>query len=779
MRWPGWPGSPGRRLGLAPVAVLAPLLTAVAMGAAARAARPGFWVPVTRFPAPPGRLTVQTGTDSLALAVAVAAVAMTAWPRRGGRRGRPASPGPARPLPAADISGPSPGNGQIVVGNVPQEPPGFQPRADLLAELDRASGRVSVIHAVTGMPGVGTTQLAAAYARARLAAGWRLVAWVDATDPGALQAGLAAVAATLGLANDRGDHGACDAGQAVRHRLETDGHRCLLVFDNASHPDGIRPVLPASGSARVLITSSQRPVAKLGACVPVGVFSPDEALAFLAERTGLADAGGATALARELGRHPLALALAAAAIVTQRLAYATYLDRLRAQPAYGHLARKERQSFPCGTAKAAVLSLDTVGAGDRTGVCTGILELMAVLSAAGVRRGLLRDAGQAGVLAAGMHRTEVSAGVVNKVLAGLAERSLLTFSLDGQTVIMHELVMRVVQDGLAWRNRFPPVCRDAACVLRRCAKALAGSPDHPAARDFAGQVAALQETVACAVGEAGGELARTMLRLRSWALYFLTALGDSASQAVAIGGPVTADLELALGADHPDTLAAWGNLAVACSEAGRAAEAVPLFEQVLAGRERVLGAAHPGTLAARSNLAIAYQEVGRSGEAIALFEQVLAGREWVLGADHPDTLTARSHLAVAYSEAGRGAEAVPLFEQALAGRERVLSPGYPETLAARSNLAIAYQKAGRTGDAIALFEQTLAGRQRVLGADHPGTLAARANLGHAYREAGRFGEAIALLEHTLATHARLLGPDHPRTLISRANLASAYREAGL
>ena len=107
---------------------------------------------------------------------------------------------------------------------------------------------------------------------------------------------------------------------------EAGGDRCVLVFDNATDPAVLRPFIPAAGAARGIITSNQQSMAALGTSVPVNVFSEQEALTFLAARTGQADAAGAHALAEQLGWLPLALAQAAAVIATQHLFYATYTD---------------------------------------------------------------------------------------------------------------------------------------------------------------------------------------------------------------------------------------------------------------------------------------------------------------------------------------------------------------------------------------------------------------------------------------------------------------------
>jgi len=150
-----------------------------------------------------------------------------------------------------------------------------------------------------------------------------------------------------------------------------------------------------------------------------------------------------------------------------------------------------------------------------------------------------------------------------------------------------------------------------------------------------------------------GELAGMLLSLRSWALYHLNELGDSLSQAVALGESLVTDLELNRDRYHLDTLGARNNLAAAYQAAGRLDKAIPLFEATLTSREQILGHDHPSTATSWNNLGFAYWEAGRTTEAIALFDRTFEARKRLLGAEHPETLTAWNDLNLARQQAAR------------------------------------------------------------------------------------------------------------------------------
>jgi tetratricopeptide (TPR) repeat protein len=306
----------------------------------------------------------------------------------------------------------------------------------------------------------------------------------------------------------------------------------------------------------------------------VGVFSADEALAFLAEGTGRSDQDGVRELARELGCLPLALAQAA----------------------------------------AVLLSLDGVAAADRTGLCGVLLDLISLLSPAGVARALLRTAGSERVLGA----EPVPPQVVDEALGRLAGASVLAFSGEDSTVSAHRLVMRVARERRASDGTLAAI-GGRACVLLKAARVprVDIGKKRSATRDFVRQVIALSDHLAPHLRAEDGALSTDVLRLRMSALFCLNELGDSPGQAVELGESLVADSQRVLGESHPDVLSAQNNLGFAYQVAGRFSAAVPLFERSLAEWERALGESHPETLLSRGNLAAAYRMAGRLAEAIA------------------------------------------------------------------------------------------------------------------------------------------------------------------
>lgn len=89
-----------------------------------------------------------------------------------------------------------------------------------------------------------------------------------------------------------------------------------------------RQYLPSAGRSHVVLTSNRQEISGFGTLVAVDTFTEEETLSFLAQRTGLSDRQGAREVAREVGYLPLALSQAASVVVTQRLDYPTYLERL-------------------------------------------------------------------------------------------------------------------------------------------------------------------------------------------------------------------------------------------------------------------------------------------------------------------------------------------------------------------------------------------------------------------------------------------------------------------
>ncbi|MEV0360259.1 FxSxx-COOH system tetratricopeptide repeat protein [Nocardia sp. NPDC050697] len=652
-----------------------------------------------------------------------------------------------------------------VVGAVPRPAPHFVDRAQV-GELRATLTRERVAVVVCGMRGAGKTQVAAAYAREVMddpSAG--LVGWIGAETRDSALAGLAGVAAVLGVADPEGDS-LVSARRLRDHLNRTSALVGVLVFDNAVDPDFLGEFLPTGGGVRVVITSTDRGFAGLGELVDAATgYERTESIDYLATATGLEDPTGADALAAEVGDLPLALAAAAATITTRHLDYRSYRELLAAQPLPAALPRQRGTGYGRAVDQALGLAVDTVTTTGETELDERVRWLVGVLAM------LSPDGVDAALLEQDLHP------LTGAAIARCVEGSLAAWATGGRVLVMHRLTGRVVRERAQAASALDALMEDAALLLEPYLFA------RREAFQRRGEGARLVDHIETLTEHAVGHPALSsatvaaVLAMRRWAIGQLIGAVDL-RRAVFYAEQTLTDHRRVLGDDHPDTLSTRGQLAYIYREANRATEAIELYEQLLTDLRRVLGDDHPGTLRTRDNLAYTYEKAGRTTEAIELFEQVLTDHRRVLGDDHPDTLRTRHNLAYTYEKAGRATKTIELFEQLLNDHRRVLGDDHAATLNTRHNLAYTYEKAGRTTEAIELFEQVLTDRQRVLADDHPDTLSTRHQLACAYREAGRATEAIELFEQVLTDRRRVLGDDHAATLNTRHNLTAARKQRG-
>ncbi len=235
----------------------------------------------------------------------------------------------------------------------------------------------------------------------------------------------------------------------------------------------------------------------------------------------------------------------------------------------------------------------------------------------------------------------------------------------------------------------------------------------------------------------------------------------------------------ALGAEHPDTLAAQEALAwFLIGGLRRPAEAEPLARQTWQARRRVLGPEHADTLDSMDTYTTALTYQNRLEESEPLARECWQTRRRVLGPEHDQTLTSQSNLSHILTEGGKWAEAEPLLRELLdiLGRQQRLDT--EGGLGGANNLAHVLLLRGKPGEAEPLLRGAVEGARRRHGPTHPYTLHLQHLLTRALFEQGRHADAEVLGRETLALRRKVLPPGHENIGRSLLALGANAVEAG-
>jgi tetratricopeptide (TPR) repeat protein len=596
-----------------------------------------------------------------------------------------------------------------------------------LAKTLKAGGTAAVgqVATVTGLGGVGKTQLASEFVHryGQYFAGG--VFWLSFADPAAVPAEIAICGGAGGM-KLRDDFGRLPLEEQVALlAAEWQGPLPrLLVFDNCEDEALLARWRPRAGGCRVLVTSRREIWSQhLGIQeVTIGVLARTEGVALLSKHRPdlVPDDPVLDAIAAELGDLPLALHLAGSFLARYQHAPsgqpAAYLEAVRQPDLLDHRWLKIEGASPTGheqdVARTFALSYDQLRPPDAVDAMALVTLARAAWFAPGepIPRALLRaSAGVDGADEAGVLRFEDG-------LARLRELGLIAEREEG-ALVLHRLLAVFVRStaGDAETHRGQV---EAAVVAEAYQLNQAGYPAPLLA--WQPQLRFVAERAVKANSERASDLLGNLG-------HHLRMVADFAGARAANERALEID-EAKFGPDHPNVALRTNNVGRVLDELGDWAGARTAYERALAIDEKSFGPDHPNVARDVNNLGSVLKALGDLGGARAAYERALAIGEKTLGLDHPDVATYVNSLGDVLQDLGNLEDAKAAYERALAIDEKSFGPDHPNVAIRVNNLGSVLWAQGDLAGARAACERALRMFEKFLPAEHPKIATARENL---------------------------------------------------
>jgi len=710
--------------------------------------------------------------------------------------------------------------------------PFFTGRDQILAQLDRqfasSAEDLRAAHpsyvaltqpqAITGLGGIGKTQIALEYAyRASNQGRYRHVFWVNAASEEAILSSFRALANLLAVApfDKETDQ---QLVQAVKGWLEQSQQPWLLIFDNADEASWLSDYVPQRGLGSVLLTTRAHAVGALAAAIEVESMSLVEGTLLLLQRTQRQQASDderneAANVVIALDGFPLALDQAGAYIEETGCSFRDYLH-LYQEHHQMLLARRGVQATNYPDSVATTWSLSFQKLAESNPAATEFLHVCAFLAPDAIPEELFTEGT---VFWPVMLQQAVNDRLAfNRMLGDLLRFSLISRRVEARLLSIHRLVQVIqrermgAQEQRRWAEQvvrvvhalFPadpagdlscwPQCLRYLEQARACAALLQQYtfqfPEAAALLDRVGVYLSEQALYRLAellhqqalglwealVGPDHPQVAETLFLLATLALK-----QERYEQAERLYQRTLSLREAQVGPDHPDMARSLVGLAELFLDEGKYEQAEPLLQRALSICEHALGPEHLQVAAVLHTLAILRYNQGEYQQAEAAWERAAHIQERALGSAHPHLASSLNGLAILAADQGKYEQAEALFQRVLFIREQVLGPAHPQLAAVWHNLALLSSEQGKLEQAERLFQHALMIWEQALGSDHTDLILALNGLASLYRKQGKDEQAKQLYERALHISERALGPEHPDVAVSLSGLASLWGKQGL
>lgn len=644
------------------------------------------------------------------------------------------------------------------IWNVPfNRNPNFTGRKEILDHLHVAlrSGTNTVLtQSITGLGGVGKTQLAVEYAY-QFANEYDLVWWVRSEDNITLIADFSYLSDLIQLEQGESPDTISKV-SLVRKWLESNGN-WLLIFDNVQKLEDLyNPVvsdinfIPQSSLGHILITSRNPNWSSIATPLNIQVFLLEEAIEFLQKRTGQIDATGAIDLANELGYLPLALEQAAAFIVeTPGMTFQKYLEIFRER--HQELWKNESPPINYPNTVATTWSISIESIRKENPASLELLNFCAFLASEDIPMSLFTKPF--------IFIDDLEFGVMVKCL-----KKYSLIDVTSENISIHRLVQLVTRDNLEkgerekWiskalfllTNNFvfnpddPKTWRESARIMPHAVSVTFYAENEPVELELTTQL----------IGNVGNYLLQ-------FAEYNQAKLLDERALNIA---------ERVYGPDHKEVATAANNLGLVLKTLGNFTGAKIQIERALKINEKLFGPDHERVAATANNLGSVLQDLGDLSGAKAQFERSIAIYQKIGDSKHPEISKSINNLGRVLHHLGDFSGAIKQYEHALEIDENEYGPIHPEVARDINNIALVLQDLGDPQKARIEFERSLKIYESLFDPDHPEIAISVNNLGRVLQDLGDLPGAKKQLERALDIYERIFGLMHPEIALVANNL---------
>ncbi|NEQ36608.1 MAG: tetratricopeptide repeat protein [Okeania sp. SIO3I5] len=236
--------------------------------------------------------------------------------------------------------------------------------------------------------------------------------------------------------------------------------------------------------------------------------------------------------------------------------------------------------------------------------------------------------------------------------------------------------------------------------------------------------------------------------------------------------------KIALPENHPSLATHLNNLAGLYESLGKYEAAEPLYLQAIEIVKIALPENHPQLATHLNNLAGLYEYLGKYEAEESLFLQAIEIDKIALPENHPSLATHLNNLANLYRSQGKYEAAEPLFLQAIEIDKIALPENHPSLATSLNNLANLYDSQGKYEAAEPLLLQAIEIKKIALPENHPSLATSLNNLANLYYSQGKYEAAEPLFLQAIEIDKIALPENHPQLATHLNNLANLYDSQG-